>query len=165
MKRTVDTVDEVTEAHANRDPITGEPGSHPVGTGLGSAGGAAAGAAVGGAIGGPVGAAVGGVAGAVAGGVAGHAAGEALDPTVEIAYWKMTYSTRPYYRRERKFEDLAPAYRYGWERAAAAKAGQRFEDVESELERTWPDARGNSPYEWEDIRDATRDSWARVRGG
>ena len=31
----------------NRDPITGEPGSHPVGTGVGAAGGAAAGAVVG----------------------------------------------------------------------------------------------------------------------
>ena len=28
---------------ANRDPLTGEPGSHPIGTGIGSAGGAAAG--------------------------------------------------------------------------------------------------------------------------
>ena len=37
----------------NEDPITGEPGSHPVGTGLGAAGGAAAGAALGTAVGGP----------------------------------------------------------------------------------------------------------------
>ena len=29
---------------ANRDPITGTPGAHPVGTGVGAAGGAAAGA-------------------------------------------------------------------------------------------------------------------------
>ena len=29
----------------NLDPISGEPGAHPVGTGLGAAGGAAAGAA------------------------------------------------------------------------------------------------------------------------
>src|SRR3989344_4789503 len=47
---------------ANRDPLTNEPGSHPVGTGVGAAlGGAAAGAAAG-AFGGPVGAAIGGVA-------------------------------------------------------------------------------------------------------
>ena len=59
---------------ANRDPITNEPGAHPVGTGVGAAlGGAAAGAAAG-AFGGPVGAVVGGVAGAVAGGLAGKAA-------------------------------------------------------------------------------------------
>lgn len=162
MNKTQDTLEPVV--HANRDPITGEPGSHPVGTGLGSAGGAAAGAAVGAAVGGPLGAVVGGVAGAVAGGAAGHAAGEALDPTVEIAYWRSAYVTRPYYRKDRKFEDLEAAYRYGLERAADAKAEQRFEDVESELERTWPTARGNSPNAWKEVRDAARDSWTRVRG-
>ena len=31
----------------NRDPITDEPGAHPVGTGLGATGGAVAGAAAG----------------------------------------------------------------------------------------------------------------------
>src|SRR5450830_1070497 len=75
-------------AGANPDPITGEPGSHPVGTGVGSAGGAAAGVAVGAVVGGPVGALVGGVAGAVIGGGAGHAAGGAANPTVEKQYWE-----------------------------------------------------------------------------
>src|SRR5204863_3392131 len=50
----VGTIDVTPDA--NRDPITGEPGSHPVGTAVGGAGGAATGAAVGGALGGPVGA-------------------------------------------------------------------------------------------------------------
>ena len=49
---------------SNPDPITGEPGAHPVGTGLGAAGGAIAGAAIG-TIGGPVGMAAGAVIGAV----------------------------------------------------------------------------------------------------
>src|SRR6478672_5784033 len=71
----------------NRDPITGEPGSHPVGTGVGAAGGAAAGAAIG-AIGGPIGALIGGAIGAVAGGAAGHTAGESIDPTGEEKYWR-----------------------------------------------------------------------------
>ena len=65
---------------ANRDPLTGESGSHPIGTGVGATGGAATGAAVGGAVGGPIGAAVGGVAGAVAGGAAGHAGRVRLRP-------------------------------------------------------------------------------------
>jgi len=42
----------------NADPITGEPGAHPVGTGVGAAGGAVTGAALGTAIGGPIGVAV-----------------------------------------------------------------------------------------------------------
>jgi len=67
---------------ANKDPLTGAPGSHPVGTGIGSAGAAAAGAAVGGAVAGPAGILVGGTIGAVAGAVAGHAVGETTNPTV-----------------------------------------------------------------------------------
>ncbi len=43
----------------NADPISGEPGAHPIGTGVGAAGGAVSGAAIG-AVGGSVGAAVGG---------------------------------------------------------------------------------------------------------
>ena len=46
----------------NRDPITGEPGSHPVGTGVGSAGAAAIGAALGAPFG-PIGMLVGGAIG------------------------------------------------------------------------------------------------------
>jgi uncharacterized protein (TIGR02271 family) len=69
------------EQDANRDPITGEPGSHPIGTGLGAvAGGAVAGAATG-TVAGPVGTGVGAAVGAVAGGLAGKAAGEKFDPT------------------------------------------------------------------------------------
>ena len=64
----------------NLDPITDEPGSHPVGTGVGAAGGAITGAAVG-ALGGPIGAAAGAVVGAIAGGLAGHSLGEAINPT------------------------------------------------------------------------------------
>ena len=64
----------------NRDPITGEPGSHPVGTGAGALAGGAAGAAAG-SVGGPVGAAVGGAAGAVVGGLGGKAVAENFNPT------------------------------------------------------------------------------------
>src|SRR5215208_311489 len=93
----------------NRDPITDEPGSHPVGTGIGATGGAVAGAAAG-AIGGPVGVAVGGVVG----GLAGRAAAEAANPTAEEAHWRENYSREPYYEQGRSFDDYAPAYRLGW---------------------------------------------------
>jgi hypothetical protein len=46
----------------NPDPITGEPGSHPIGTGLGAGGGALAGAAIG-SVAGPLGTAAGAVIG------------------------------------------------------------------------------------------------------
>ncbi len=66
----------------NRDPLTGEQGAHPIGTGLGAAaGGVAAGAAVG-TVAGPIGTVVGAAVGAVTGGLAGKGAAEAVDPTI-----------------------------------------------------------------------------------
>src|SRR4051794_28198101 len=44
----------------NPDPLTGEPGSHPVATGLGAAAASAAGLAIGTAVAGPVGTVIGG---------------------------------------------------------------------------------------------------------
>jgi len=163
MKNT--TIEEPEVRDANPDPITGEPGSHPVGTGLGSAGGAAAGAAVGAAVGGPVGALVGGVAGAVAGGGAGHAMGEGVNPTVEEGYWRENYVKRPYARPGSKFEDYYPAYKYGWESASRPTyKNRKFDEVESDLGRGWDKAKGTSRHTWEDARMATKDAWHHVRG-
>jgi len=66
---------------ANRDPISGEPGSHPVGTGIGAAGGVTTGAVIGGVVGGPAGAAIGATIGAVVGGQGGHEVAEGVNPT------------------------------------------------------------------------------------
>ncbi len=96
----------------NRDPITDEPGAHPVGTGVGATGGAVAGAAAG-TIGGPVGSMVGGVIGAVVGGLAGKAAAEAINPTAEEAHWRDNYTREPYYEQGRSFDDYGPAYMHG----------------------------------------------------
>lgn len=54
----------------NRDPVTGEPGSHPLGTAVGSLTGAATGA-IAGVAGGAIRMAVGGVIGAIAGAAVG----------------------------------------------------------------------------------------------
>jgi uncharacterized protein (TIGR02271 family) len=67
----------------NPDPITGQPGSHPVGTGVGTAAGAAAGGAAGAAVGGPVGAGIGIVAGGIAGALTGKSTAETVHPTHE----------------------------------------------------------------------------------
>src|SRR5262245_28912316 len=99
----MDSKDKKMKADRNEDPITKAPGSHPVGTGVGAAGGALAGAAAGAAVGGPVGAAVGGVTGAVVGGAAGHGVAEKIDPTVEDAYWRENYSSRPYVDRSKPY--------------------------------------------------------------
>src|SRR5215207_5280110 len=88
----------------NPDPITGAPGSHPVGVGIGAAGGGATGAAIGTAVGGPIGTAVGAVIGAVAGGLAGKGAAEAIDPTAEDAYWRNEHAKRPYHDKNYTYD-------------------------------------------------------------
>lgn len=139
---------------ANLDPITQEPGAHPLGTGLGAAlGGAAAGAAAG-AFGGPVGAAVGGVIGAVAGGLAGKAAGEAVNPTDEEAFWRGAYQDEPYYADGRSYDDYHPAYALGWQSVGMYEGP--FETVEPHLRDRWVTDRATSPLDWPEAREATR---------
>jgi outer membrane lipoprotein SlyB len=72
-----------TQVATNLDPITGAPGAHPVGVGLGAAvGGIAAGAAAGTIAVGPLGTVVGAAVGAIAGGLGGKSVAEHFDPTV-----------------------------------------------------------------------------------
>jgi hypothetical protein len=145
----------------NRDPISGAPGAHPIGTGAGAAGGAAAGAAIGTAIGGPVGFAVGGAVGAVAGGLAGKGVAEAVDPTDEDAYWKANYRDQPYVNQDASYELYRPAYRYGWE-SHFRYPGHSWHDIEGDLETGWDGARDASTLGWNEARHATRDAWDRV---
>ncbi|MGZ7078976.1 MAG: hypothetical protein ACXVJT_06145 [Thermoanaerobaculia bacterium] len=141
---------------SNPDPITGQPGAHPVGVAGGGTGGALAGAAIGGAIGGPVGAVVGGAIGAVAGGAAGKSAAEAVNPTVEETYWRT--------QAGKDYDQFAPAYRYGWESASRTEYhGRRFDDVEKDLEKNWSKTRGNMSTEWKDAKQRTRDAFERVQ--
>ncbi len=150
-------------ADANRDPITGAIGSHPVGTGLGAIGAGAAAGAAGGALGGPVGAVAGAAVGAVVGGIMGKAAAEAVNPTVETKYWRDTYSSRPYAQSTYGYDEFAPAYRYGWESyASRGSDGKTFESVESDLNRGWDKAKGASRLTWDKAKDASRDAWNRV---
>ena len=145
---------------ANRDPITGTPGAHPVGTGVGAAGGAAAGAAIG-AIGGPVGAAVGLVAGAIAGGLTGKGVAEKIDPTVEDGYWKDNYPKRSYAEKNVSYDNYRPAYRTGYE-GHARYPGKKYEQVEADLQRDYEKSKGNSNLTWDKAKHATRDAWHRV---
>jgi hypothetical protein len=142
----------------NLDPISGEPGAHPFGAGLGAAGGGAAAGALGGAVAGPIGAVVGAVVGGVAGGLAGKGVAESIDPTVEEAYWRKNYPSRPYASSKHTFEHYHPAYRYGWE-SRSLYDDQSWDEIEPSLREGWPSARGNSALEWEHARHAARDAW------
>ena len=143
----------------NRDPITGTPGAHPVGTGAGATGGALAGAAVG-AVGGPIGAAVGLVAGAVVGGLGGKAVAESLNPTVEDAYWRERYVDESYYEPGLGYDDYRPAYELGW--STRATRDTAFDEIEPSLGAEWAGRRGTSTLDWPRARDASRAAWDRA---
>ncbi len=147
LKNTDSNARNLKTGDTNPDPITGAPGSHPTGVGIGAAAGGATGAMAG-MVGGPVGAVIGAVAGAVVGGFAGKAAGEWNDPTDEEAYWRDNWTTRPYYKSGETFEDYAPAYRYG-STVVRNYPDRPFSDVENDIRNDYeaqPDSE-NLPYD------------------
>lgn len=147
--------------NANRDPITGSPGAHPVGTGVGAAlGGAAAGAAAGTVVG-PVGTVIGAAVGAIAGGLAGKGVAEMIDPTAEDAYWRENYKGRPYADAGASYDEYGPAYRYGVD-SFGQYPGRSFESVEPDLSRDWDSRRGSSSLNWDVAKHPTRDAWNRL---
>ena len=151
---------DTTKTGANRDPLTGAPGAHPVGTAAGAvAGGIATGAAVG-TVAGPIGTAIGAAVGAVVGGLAGKGIAEQIDPTREDAYWRDNYSSRPY-ASGASYDDYGPAYSYGVN-SYSKYPGRSFDDVESDLSRDWDRARGQSSLGWERAKLATKDAFNRV---
>jgi hypothetical protein len=158
LERSMDTVQITDTDLQNRDPITGEPGAHPVAVGVGAAaGGAATGAALGTTLG-PIGTVVGTLAGGVVGALAGKAIGEKVNPTEEDAYWEHSYKLRPYVPSGIAYHVYRPAYRYGWE-SRGLHEGKRFEEVEHDLRSGWG---ATTDMEWDDARPAVRDAWDRV---
>lgn len=146
----------------NRDPITGQPGSHPIGTGVGAAGGAIAGMAAG-AFFGPIGMLVGTAVGAMAGGATGNAIAESVDPTGEVDYWRDNYRSRPYAKATYDYDkDYAPAYRYGVESRNRHRDRTWDTSLEADLRRGWDQTRSSSSLDWEQAKPAVRDSWDRA---
>jgi len=145
----------------NEDPISGEAGAHPVGTGVGTAlGGAAAGAAAG-MVAGPVGALAGAIVGGVAGGLAGKAVAESYDPTVETAHWQNEYRNRPYYNDAYNYDDYGPAYQAGWE-SVDADVNEDWATREAVARQRWENEGGSGFMTWDDARPAAQDAYSRV---
>lgn len=144
---------------ANIDPISGEPGSHPIGTGIGAAaGGLVAAATVGTLVAGPLGAAVGLAVGVIAGGLAGHAVAEKVDPTILDAHWRERFESEPYYEAGTSYDDYAPAYRLG-AHYRTVHPNTEFEDHEPLLAEDYDRVRGHSRLDWEKAKDAARAAW------
>ena len=154
-------LDNKRDTSDNPDPITGAPGAHPIGTAVGAAlGGATAGAAAGTVVG-PIGTVIGAAAGAIIGGLAGKGVAESVDPTVEDAYWRDNYSTRPYVDKGASYDDYGPAYGYGVN-SFGRYQGRSFAETETDLSRDWDGARGTSNLSWDRAKSATKDAWDRV---
>lgn len=151
----------VNEEDLNRDPITGTPGAHPLGTGAGAASGGLAGAAVGTAVGGPIGAVIGAAVGAVTGGLAGKSAAESVNPTTEEIFWRETYLLEPYYVNGRPYEYYAPGFRAGWE-GRVRHDGRSFEEAEADLKAEYNLTKSELDPDWKDVRPAARAAWERV---
>ena len=133
---------------------------HSVGAGTGAVGGALAGAAIGSAAG-PVGSVVGAVVGGVMGAKAGDSIAEAINPTAYNDHFKTEYTRTPYYTAGRDWNDYEPAYKYGYDTYGQYK-GQKFEDIETNLERDWSTTRGDSRLAWPEAKQAVRDGWHQI---
>jgi len=157
------TDDALHVEEANRDPVTGAPGAHPVGVGLGTAiGGAAAGAALG-TVAGPVGAVAGAVVGGVLGGLGGKAFAEKLDPTLqsEDDYWRDHYLFETYVDGEQSYEAYRYAYRLGYE-TRVKYPHLTEDDAMAALHAVYEREADARALPWAKARYATRAAWHRA---
>ncbi len=149
---------------ANPDPITGQHGAHPVGTGVGAASVGAVGTAIGAVVGGPIGAVAGAFIGSIAGGLAGKGVAEQIDPTVEDEYWRNNYQSRPYVESNYDYDkDYSSAYRTGYEGYSNYSGrGLNYSKAEPYLREDYEKRRNNSSLAWDKAKYAAQDAWNRA---
>ncbi len=84
--------------------------------------------------------------------------------TQEDKWWEQNFSSRPY-ASSHQYEDLRPAYRYGFE-SGQHHLGRTWNDVESDLRTGWDkfEHRSAGGAAWENVKDAVRDAWHRITG-
>lgn len=138
-------------------PTNEEPGVHPIGAGAGALiGNVVLGAA--GLVAGPIGLVVGAVVGTVVGAIAGNSVTEAIKPTDDEQYWRDNFPYQPYASGALSYDDVAPAYRYGWEQNARY-LGKTFAAMEPALRLNWQEDPGHRHLSWEQARGPVRDAW------
>jgi hypothetical protein len=118
----------------------------------GAAAGGAAGAVLGGVVGGPIGAAVGTVVGAAAGGLAGNA----LDYNEAEPEFRREWEASRHDKTQ-TWEDVSPAYRYGFEAATKEQhQGKSFDEARPELKSQW-----RHKGHFDDVEPMVRSGWLR----
>lgn len=150
-------------ARKGADAVKERVATHGAASAAGAVGGAVAGA-VSGIAAGPLGSLVGAVSGAAAGAAAGAStgAGAEIDTTPFEAYWRDRFHLRPYAQAYTRYEDWAPAYRYAIREYIDTDHPRRWDEVEHELARYWPQGRGESDMPWSQAMPAVRDAWHRM---
>lgn len=148
---------------SNPDPITGEPGAHPIGTGMGAASAGAAGAAIG-AVAGPIGVVAGTVVGAVAGGLAGKGVAESIDPTNEDGYWEKHHGSQ-IYANHGSYERYSSAYRTGYEGVGRHGVEKQYSEVEDDLKSAYEKTKEQAGLSWDHAQHAVRAAFDRARAG
>jgi uncharacterized protein (TIGR02271 family) len=129
-----------------------EEGKGIAGTAGGGTAGALAGAAIGAAVGGPVGAAV----GAGIGAVSGSAAGAAIDYESHEPEFRTEFESSSH-AASHKWEDVSPAYRYGWEYYDRPEyRGKSWSQVHSDLKKSW-----TGGGKWADYEPHVKSAWER----
>ena len=77
----------------------------------------------------------------------------------QTTYWREQYKNEPYYSQGEKFEQYEPAYRAGIE-GRQQYAGQRFDEVESNLRNDYEAHMGSGTMTWDNkARQACRAAW------
>ncbi len=151
------------EPDEHLDPLTGEPGAHPVGTGIGAAGAGTIGTIIGGVVGGPVGAVVGAAIGAVSGGLLGKNTAEVIDVSREHEHWRDNHVSRPYIESNKTYDDYAPAYKTGYEAFGRhGDSGKTFEEIEPELETEYVKTHGTTGLPWDKAKPAAQDAYLKL---
>ncbi len=79
----------------------------------------------------------------------------------EDAYWRSSFSSRPYTSSSPDYDVWQGGYRYGYDAAHRYK-GREWSDVEPELSRGWTSYEHRSESTWEHIKSAVRDAWDRA---
>lgn len=154
------TADPADQNDANVDPISGQPGAHPIGTGVGAAGIGTVATVVGSVVGGPIGAVVGAVVGSVVGGLAGKSTAEQINPTFEDNHWRENYSSRPYVEQGATYEEYQYAYRVGYEGYDRyGNTGRNYSDVEPDLQSYYETTNQQGKLTWDKAKYAVRDAW------
>lgn len=85
-----------------------------------------------------------------------------LDWPTHEGYWREHWKSRPYVVADRGYEYYEPGYRYGFERGLTNQDRQ-WQDVEGDLRSGWSSFDHRGHRTWDEVKDAVRDAWHRVR--